>query len=242
MTELEQKIKEYENKNKVVIAYGGDGTLLKKVHETNGKRIVFPFRDYALCAAHKHRLDMFLDGKEFSKDEFKFTRCPYIQYGFGSIFKKAIAEIVFKNKDITQAMRFNLIVDNKYYMKNVIADGCIISTKFGSTGYFKSVSRCIFNCEGIGVGFIAPTQGISNLVLNNTSDIMIEFLRDTNIIASNDTEITEFAVKAGEAVRLWELPDAVGIYGLEAFHCQKCRELRHSTIENGISLQDQYTK
>jgi NAD kinase len=48
-----------------------------------------------------------------------------------------MSEIVIKSYNITQAIRFNLFINDNLYAQNVIADGVIFSTCLGSTGYFK---------------------------------------------------------------------------------------------------------
>ena len=76
----------------------------------------------------------------------------------------ALAEVQVKNKDITSALRFNVFVNGKKYYDNVIADALLASTPLGSTGYWKSITRMIFR-DGYGMTFIAPTVGISSVIL-----------------------------------------------------------------------------
>ena len=238
---LLSKIAEYEKKHSnVAISYGGDGTVLDVVKKTKGKKAVIPVRNYGLCEIHQHYLADILDGKH--ENGLKQTLCPFIEYDYAfGIFKgKGIAEVTIKNEDPTSALRFNLYVDEKLYMKNVIADGIIISTAYGSTGYFKSVARCIFNTDAIGVAFIAPTQGINNLIISNKSQLRIEFIRSANVIATADKDKKHLEISAEESINVKQLADQVAIFGLNEFHCQECRTLRHSIVEDGVKVQDQY--
>ena len=237
-----ERIREFQRKNRqFVIAYGGDGTVLDAVNQTAGKKAIIPVRNYGLCGLHKNYLDGILDGK--LEKQLKLTLCPFLEYSFnaGTFKNRGIAEVTVKNEDPTCAVRFNLHVDNRLYMKNVIADGIVLSTSYGSTGYFKSVARCIFNMDAIGIAFIAPTQGINNLVLNSTSRIKIEFIRPAEVVVTADK--SKDRVKAGkdDCIEVERTPDQVSIFGLDEFHCQECRALRHSIVEAGIAVQDQYT-
>ena len=238
--DLERQIAEYEAKHQnIKIAYGGDGTVLAYVKKFP-KAAIFPFRNYGLCEKHQDRLQKFLDGSENQKD-LKQTLCPYLEVDVNGQVDRGIAEIVVKSYDISTALRFDLFINDKLYMKNVIADGMIVSTKYGSTGYFKSLSRCIFNCEGLGIAFIAPSQGISNLVIDRTSKIKMIFKRDGVISFSADkTVYPQFYVKENEAVKIEEFGGNASIFGLEDFHCQACRTKRHSIYEFGEPIQDQY--
>ena len=74
----------------------------------------------------------------------------------------ALSEFTAVNADQTAALRFNIKINGKPIVENVIANGVIFATKLGSTGYFKSVARTIFT-QGIGVGFIDPTYSVPNL-------------------------------------------------------------------------------
>ena len=244
MKDYRQQIADFEKAHKnITIAFGGDGEVLNAVKRTEGKKAIIPFRNYGLCEKHESRLDDFLAGKEGQKD-LKLQRCPFIEWNLHRSDKllsnRGIAEIVFKNADITKALRFNVYVNGNLYLKNVICDAGLVSTRYGSTGYFKSASRCIFSLDGIGVAFVAPTQGISNLVLSNTSRIEFEFVRDAKIVISADTTTETTEVEAGNKLEVRELPDAVSIFGLSEFHCYSCRKKRHSAVEAGVSLQDQY--
>ena len=239
---LQQKIAEYEKKTKnIAIAYGGDGTILDVVRQTKGDIAIIPIRNYGLCKKHSDHLMAILDGT--TDEKLKLTLCPFIEYNFSAATAKdrGIAEIVVKNIDPTCALRFNLYVGEKAYMKNVVADGIIMSTAYGSTGYFKSVARCIFNMDAIGIAFIAPTQGINNVVVGSTKKIRVEFIRSADIIVTADKAKTTLAVKANDCIDIERVPEQVSILGLDEFHCQECRTLRHSIIEDGIAVQDQYT-
>ena len=251
--ELRNRIEEYERKQpNVKIAYGGDGQVLRAV-EKFPKKCIIPFRDYGLCEKHEHRLEDFLDGKEGQKD-LKFTRCPYIEYKYlnreGKTYKdpfgneftdKGIAEIAFKNSDISEALRYNVYVNGKLYLKNVIADGSLVATSYAATGYWKSITRCIFNGDSIGVAFIAPTQGISNLVLDNKTVLKFEFLRNAMIQITADKKKRNHTIEKGDWLEVQMIPEAASIFGLDTFHCWECRKKRHSTIEAGLELQDQYS-
>ena len=257
LMDIKAQIEAFEKRQKnIAIAYGGDGEILRVVKQTGSKKAIIPFRNYALCDEHAGRLESFLSCKEDQKD-LEMTRCPFIEWKkvilsdvdtvSGSKIKmfvpvmsaseeikgKGIAEIAIKSADITEALRFNVYVDDKLYLKNVISDGAIVSTVYGATGYFKSIARCIFNGSNIGIAFIAPTQGINNLILDCKSRIRFEFLRNFEIVVSADKTYQRLNVSRNECIEVSEIPDAVSIFGLSEFHCFKCREKRHSVVENG---------
>ena len=241
--EILEKISRYESAHKnIAIAYGGDGTVLDVIRQTSNKKAVIPVRNYGLCNKHEHYLESIL-GSALDRC-LKSTLCPFIEYSFcnGASKNRGIAEVVVKNVDPTCALRFNLHIDGKAYMKNVVADGIIMSTAYGSTGYFKSVARCIFNVDAIGIAFIAPTQGINNIVLDSTSKIKVEFIRSADVIVTADKSKDKLIVKANDFIEVERIPEQAMLLGLDEFHCQQCRALRHSIVEDGVIVQDQYAK
>ena len=238
---LRARMDEYEKKHKpIAFAYGGDGTVLDVVRATGGRRAVIPVRDYGLCGRHAGYLESILDGT--LDRSLKLTLCPFVEYFLpGAGWRdRGIAEVAVKNVDPTCALRFDFLVDGKPYMKNVVADGIVASTAYGSTGYFKSVARCVFRADALGVAFIAPTQGVNNVVLDGASVVEVEFVRPAEVVVTADKSRRTAEVRAGDRVRIGRIPDQVSVFGLDEFHCQECRALRHSIVERGVAVQDQY--
>ena len=235
---IEDSIKAFEKTNKnCVIAYGGDGTLLEVARANEFKKAVFPIRNYGLCDEHAQLFDELL-GKAKICREFKQTIHPLLEVRFTGKSDVAAAEVTVKNKDITSCMRFDVIVNDKLYMENVICDGVIFATSLGSHGYFKSVTRTIFKgYDTIGIGFIAPTYSINNLVLELTDKISIRARRDTNIIITADKNIySDSFFKVDDEITITNYAQQnLSLFGYDLFCCPRCRKNRNSTVIN-----DQY--
>ena len=138
-----------------------------------------------------------------------------------------------KSFDPTEALRFSVIVNGKTYMKQCIADGIIYSSKLGSHGYFKSVTRTLFtDNDSVGLGFIAPTYGICNLVLKSTDIVHVKFERAGTAVISHDKSWESVSVQAGDEVELTQSCEGVSLFGYDLFCCQECRNLRNSTTVN----------
>ena len=229
-------VKAFENANKnCVIAYGGDGTLLDVARKNEFKKAVFPIRNYGLCDEHKLLLENLL-GKTKNCKEFKQTIHPLLSARFDGKSDVAAAEVTVKNKDFTSCMRFDLLVNDNCYMENVICDGVIFATSLGSHGYFKSVTRTIFK-DGIGVGLIAPTYGLNNLVLSLTDKIALKLVRNADVVITADKNVHDsIRLDAGSVIEICqETAHNLSLFGYDLFCCPKCRKNRNSTVIN-----DQY--
>ena len=227
---LEQRLADFSKSAKnIVISYGGDGTLLRTFHQ-NPKKSILPIRNYGACDKHIGLLDDVLNNTEFCKAEFKLYLADLIECDK----HKALSEIQMISSDPTCCLRFDVYVNNKMYMENVIANGFILSTRLGSTGYFKSITRTIFR-DGYGLGFICPTYGINNLVLKSTDWVDIKFKRDCEAYLCIDhlKFLEKFNIGDTKSFKL--SMEHASLFGYDDFMCPECRKGRNSTIIN-----DQY--
>ena len=226
----------------MAIAYGGDGQLLEVVSRVGNKKGIIPIRNYGRCAKHANLLEEVVEGAN-DKLNLKYSKQHFIDYsldGTANIFydqlNGPISEIVLKCANPTEALRFTVLVNGKEYMKQCIADGVICSTALGSHGYFKSVTRTIFNdTEALGLGFIAPTYGLCNLILKATDNVRIVLERSAKALLSGDKSFKEIDCKSGTTLDMQLGVEGVALYGYDIFCCPECRRLRNSTIVN-----DQY--
>lgn len=227
---IQDQITDFERNNKhVAISYGGDGTLLRTFHENPDKSII-PIRNYGMCEKHIGLLNDVLNGTKTCKSELKLYLADLLECDD----HKAISEIQMTSADPTCCLRFDVNINGKLYMENVIANGFIMATRLGSTGYFKSVARTIFR-DGYGLGFICPTYGINNVVLKSTDWISIEFKRDCDVYLCFDHLKYQHTFKVGDKKKFWLSSDHASLFGYEEFMCHECRKGRNSTI-----LNDQY--
>jgi hypothetical protein len=143
----------------------------------------------------------------------------------------AMSEIQVISADPTQCLRMNVSVNSKRFMDNVIANGIILSTTIGATGYFKSVARTIFR-EGYGLGFICPTYGINNIVLKPTDWVDIEFIRSGKAHICWDNVIKDIDIEEGMKKTFRLSCNHVSLFGYDMFMCQDCRNNRNSTNIN----------
>lgn len=221
------------------IAYGGDGTLLRIASLVGNKKGIVPIRDYARCPMHESLLEEICTGslKDISaiKHGLKYSKHNFLTaYVDGKKSEKTpISEIVVKNGDPTEAMRFSVIVNGKKYMSQCIADGFMFASALGAHGYFKSVARTLFTgTSNVGLAFLSPTYGICNLVLSSTDKLKIVLERSTSVSMAFDKDVEQMHLNEGSEIGLEQSNDGVALYGYDIFCCPECRKLRNSTLVN----------
>lgn len=225
--------------NNVKIAYGGDGTLADVWREAYAKKMpIWPIRNYGLCDCHQKILDTLIDDNQVSFKDMQFKMSIHqlaeSNATVSGARRLALNEIQLKDKNITEALRFDVYVNGKKFYKNVIADGILFATPNGATGYWKSITRTIFR-DGCGLAFISPTVGISSLVLKTTDSIKLKLVRDADIVMSHDKIVEDRHFDTGSEFDFQMSTENISIVGYEHFMCFDCRKNRNSTI-----LQDQY--
>lgn len=253
MDNMEESLKDlitrFGNTSKdVAVLYGGDGTLVgewRKHRSRKGGRCLLPIRNYGLCQKHLEFYTKFFGVQEDHDDTecddtadnlsvkqflFPVLRGDFKDKGLDN-YLDALSEFTIVGNDPTAAIRFNIKVNEKPIVENVIANGLIFATKLGSTGYFKSVARTIFT-QGIGIGFIAPTYSVPNIVVGTADRVKFELVRDAELVVSADKLTQEVDAKAGWSFDVVDACDNVSILGYDHFMCPECRKNRNSTLVN----------
>ncbi len=201
----------------LIISFGGDGTLLSAEREYPGIPKL-PIRNSAVCnkcSEHedeivlKKLLDGTLELKEYRKLETNIEG--------QTLF--ALNDFVIKNSDPTHTIRFKA---NKGSL--LIGDGIVVSTLFGSSGYFKSITRQTLN-QGFGVAFNNTTEKQDPLFLKEGNVVNFNLIRGKATL-SFDNSPDIFVIDEGSEV-LFKLSDQIAkIYEDTSLRCPNCEVIR----------------
>ncbi|MBT3407256.1 hypothetical protein HN415_01090, partial [Candidatus Woesearchaeota archaeon] len=145
----------YEKKDPdMIISLGGDGTFLYSERKFPGipKLLI---KDSQVCSKCQNL--------KFDEIFMKILLKNYIILEHSKLVatfnkKKYLAtnDFIIRNKTPTHAIRYQVTVDEKETLV-IIGDGVVISTPFGSTGYYNSITRTNFN-QGIGIAYNNTTK------------------------------------------------------------------------------------
>lgn len=183
-----------------IITFGGDGTFIGAERDYPGVP-KFPLRNSKVChicstLPNDLLIQKIATGKVKTKTFIKLSS------EFGGQKLVALNEVSLRNKIQNITLRFSVSAtppSKDIPAEELIGDGVIISTPFGSTGYYYSATRNFFS-EGIGVAFnnihnLAP----SPIVLPETSVITVTISRGPALLAvDNNPDIIE--IPEGESV------------------------------------------
>lgn len=177
-----------------VICYGGDGTLLAaelewpdipKIPIRNSRR---GYR----CMPYEPEevLKRFLANELFSTQFIKLE-CAL----FHTHERKFLCSLMAMNEfnvhmeRINSAVRFRLFLNGETYLNGleIIGDGFIVSTPFGSTAYYNKITRGIFH-QGMGIAFKNTAEHVNHLVVPDDMEIRIQIVRGPAVLAFDNSQ------------------------------------------------------
>ncbi|MBI2422804.1 MAG: NAD(+)/NADH kinase [Candidatus Hydrogenedentes bacterium] len=191
---LEAEVRRYANLEivpdspDVVMSYGGDGTLLAaewhwpgipKVPILNSRRghrcIPSPPGQVIHALAEGHLLS-----NQYTKIQ-GVIHCA----DCGPVSKPLVAlnEFGVHMGRINSAVRFKLWINGDAYEDGVeiLGDGFVVCTPFGSTAYYKHLTRGIFT-QGIGIAFKSTSEHVDHLVLPEEVTMRVQITRGPAVL------------------------------------------------------------
>ena len=183
-----------------ILCYGGDGTVLfsEMTYPTVPKLIIKTSPACRKC--------------DYSLDTLK-TVLSAVREGNYCLHKKIKLETEAKGRKLvglneiqihpklpTQAVRFSLSVDGEEF-EDLIGDGVIVATPFGSTGYYKATGGKRFS-DGIGISFNnLHNSNAESFVVPEDSTVKLTVSRGPAwLLADNNERLIE--LRAGDSVTI----------------------------------------
>ena len=184
----------------IIFIYGGDGSLVRserlypgilKVALKGSPTSKTHFYDESL-------LDTILT--KITQKEYTIKKHTKLTAKYKTTTLEALNEIQLHNKNPGIAIRFNLYINNTLEHKNIVGDGALVATPFGSTAYYYSTGGEPFD-KGLGISFNNPHQRLKNSILPEDSTVTIELLRgDALLIRDNDKKM--FHIKPKDKITI----------------------------------------
>jgi NAD+ kinase len=212
-----------DDKPELIIAHGGDGTLLET--ERNHPGIVkFPIRDSRsapLCTRHETIEQI----ERLAAGNLGTLRLPKLVGESGGRTVKGINDVFVHNQRRGGAIRYRVLIDGATYASEVVGDAVGVSTVHGSTAYYRNITNSVFRV-GIGLAFSNCTEVINHLVLPETAVVVVCLLRGPAILLA-DNSGDDCIVETGGEIEIRQTAEYADVLGLDLFMCHECRKLRH---------------
>lgn len=190
----------------VVVCYGGDGTLIAAELRWPGVPkvpILNSRRGHRCIPKSPEEVIEALANNALISTQYTKLECavlPLKQKGDPDFVLTCLNEVNVHMGRINSAVRFKLWINNVPFDRGVeiVSDGFVACTAFGSNAYFKAITRGIFT-QGIGVAFKATTYAVDHIVLPEDTHVRFQITRGPATLAFDNSP--EFiGLDAGDAL------------------------------------------
>ena len=203
------KVEKLSNEYDFVISIGGDGTILRSANEIGELSI-------PIIGLNKGRLGFLANSpieiidsiiEKITNSNYRISERTIIQVEFEGKTKNALNEISISRKNTTSLITIDTELNNQY-LNTYWADGLIISTPTGSTGYSLSCGGPIImpDSKNLVLTPIAPHNlNARPLVISDNKQIEISINgRENEYFVSADSQI--FSVNIDSKINISKAP------------------------------------
>ena len=206
----------------VIITYGGDGTLIGAENAYPGVPKL-PMRDRKSCSkCDLHHDEAVL--KRLVAGELVLTHLQKLSAETQGQTIVGLNDILLRNSDLRSAVRFQVYINGEPATDEMIGDGMVIATPFGSSAYFRSITATTFR-TGIGLAFSNCTEFLNHMVLLPDDEIRVAIVRGpAHLTADNIPRVLK--LDAGDDIVIRGAHEQASIYGLDGMRCPLCQYMR----------------
>ena len=186
----------------IVISFGGDGSALYGERTYPGVPRIMIKHSKVCVKCKEHDFSKVLT--KLKEKKYKIVEEIKVEGVVNKDPKKKLIglnEIGIHHGIPTKAIRFMVKVNGKIIENQVIGDGLLVATPYGSTGYFYSISRKKFS-KGLGIAFNNPVNiNRKSVIVNDNSMIEVKILRGRVLMTADENE-KMIPLKMGDTITI----------------------------------------
>ena len=203
----------------VIVAYGGDGTFIGAERHYPGVPKLGVRRDATCLKCERHRDDVVLERLRRNALEPSFL--AKLEGSWDAHTVVAVNDIILRNSDARSAVRFRVRLNGQAVTEELIGDGIVLCTPFGSSAYFRSITRTVIR-TGIGVAFNNCTDLLNHLVIADDDMIEIEVTRGPATLAADNDHRTH-DLGEGDILKVLRAAEQAHVLAVDTLRCADCR-------------------
>ena len=178
-----------EDNPDVVLTRGGDGLLLGSERRWPGvpKLPLRHSRHGKKCQGHEvsDALERLLAG------DLVVTRHDKVQARALGRELVGLNDVLVHNSSPTSSVRYRVWIDGQQRARELVGDGLVVATPFGSTAYYRTITRGNFH-DGLGLAFNNSIEPVDHMVVPESTEIRVLITRGPALlVADNQTDDIE---------------------------------------------------
>ena len=203
----------------VVVSVGGDGAFIGAERAWPGVPKLGIRRDATCFKCESHTDEVML--RRLRLGALQETRLIKLEARGSGTDLLALNDIILRNADVRSAVRFRVLLDGRPITEELIGDGLVLATPFGSSAYFRSITGITIR-TGIGLAYNNCTDALHHLVLAEDETITVQVIRGPALLAAdNNPEVHTLGDGAEITVRRAAQPARV--LAVDSLRCPECR-------------------
>ncbi len=205
-------LKETTKNPDVIVSFGGEGTCLfcEQVYPTKPKLFI----THHVCRnCKKHNYKKIFDA--LKSKNYKVEKLPKLEARVDGKKLSGMNEINIHYKP-PRALRLRVKVNGKVVVPEMIGDGVVVATPYGSTAYFRSITGRSFS-KGFGIAFNNSVKRIRPLFVNENAKIEVDILRENGFVSA-DTNKKLITIKKGNKIIIKKSGDVAKIIRIKGMN------------------------
>ncbi len=180
----------------LIMTYGGDGLLLGSEREWPGipKLPLRNSRHGKMCEPHEVQVAI---ERLLTRD---LIRTEHIKVRAEARNRTLIGlnDVMIHNCRPTSSVRCRIWIDGRELRDEIVGDGIVVATPFGSSAYYRSITRGIFHA-GLGLAFNNSTEPLDHMVLREDARVRVRITRGPAVVTA-DNNPEEIGLERGDEV------------------------------------------
>jgi len=203
----------------IVISYGGDGTLLGAVRDWPGlpKLAIRHARACRKCPDHENLVVL----KCLAAGNVSRTALMQIAGVAKGQRLLALNDITLNKVSPVAGVRYRVWINQEPYSGEIVGDGVVVATPFGSSAYYRSITRSVFRI-GIGVAFNNSTEPVDHLVLSEKDRLRLVVTRGPALLCA-DNAPDAVKMEEGDEATVFKADETTILLAGETLFCNQCR-------------------
>jgi NAD+ kinase len=202
-----------------IISYGGDGTLLGAERDRPGipKLAIRHANSARKCPDHEDSVVL----ARLARGELQPTTLSKIAATAKGRDLIALNDICLEKAIPTSGVRYRVWIGGEQYSNEIVADGLVVASPFGSSAYYRSITRSFFRA-GIGVAFNNSTEPVDHLVLREDERLRLMVTRGPARLCY-DNAPDPIEMDEGDEAEFYKAQAEAVLLGADTLFCNRCR-------------------